>query len=181
MPKKILLTITIMTVMVLGGCKTLEKEPIIPMKLESPVFTHNQYLPTKYTCDGTSVNPSLKIADVPDNAKSLVLIMDDPDAPNGDFVHWIMWNIDPKTIEITEDSVPTGATQGINSGGENKYYPPCPPTGAHRYFFKLYALDTLLPADPALNKDQIRELMEGHILERVILRGYYERAHSENY
>ncbi len=175
MPKKILLTITIMTVMVLGGCKTLEKEPIIPMKLESPVFTHNQYLPTKYTCDGTSVNPSLKIADVPDNAKSLVLIMDDPDAPNGDFVHWIMWNIDPKTIEITEDSVPTGATQGINSGGENKYYPPCPPTGAHRYFFKLYALDTKLDLPPTTDKTQLLAATQGHIVNQTEIIGLYSR------
>lgn len=146
-----------------------------PMKFESAVFTHNQYIPTKYTCDGTSVNPSLKISDVPATAQSLVLIVDDPDAPSGDFVHWVMWNIDPKITEIAEDSVPTNAVQGVNSGGENKYYPPCPPTGAHRYFFKLYALDTKLSIPPTTDKTQLLAAMQGHIINQTEIIGLYSR------
>ncbi len=176
MQKIILLLIA---VLLTGGCAQIQKIQtpinIIPMKLESLVFTHNQYLPTKYTCDGTSINPSLKIGDVPTNAKSLVLIVDDPDAPSGDFVHWLVWNIDPKTTTIEEDSVPAGATEGANSASTAKYTPPCPPSGVHHYQFKLYALDTKLNLPSTTNKAELLTAMQSHIVNEIMMVGLYNR------
>ncbi len=173
------IVLLLIVILLSGGC-TLNTQPkipvnIIPMKLESLVFSHNQYLPTKYTCDGTSINPSLKISDIPADAKSLVLIVDDPDAPSGDFVHWLMWNIDPKTTTIEEDSAPTGAVQGVNSGTENKYYPPCPPSGVHHYNFKLYALDTKLNSPNTTDKTGLLTAMQGHVITETSIVGLYSK------
>ncbi|TFF84411.1 YbhB/YbcL family Raf kinase inhibitor-like protein, partial [Candidatus Heimdallarchaeota archaeon] len=113
-------------------------------KLSSPVFKHNGSIPKKYTCQGEDISPPLKIANIPDKTKSLVLIVDDPDAPVGTWIHWLAWDIDPKITNIEEASTPKGATIGKNSWGKNEYGGPCPPKGEHRYFFKLYALDKTL-------------------------------------
>src|SRR4051812_30795928 len=120
-----------------------------PNKAESLKITSNGFasggsIPNKYTCDGQNIHPPLHIRDVPKAAKSLAMIVDDPDAPGQIWVHWILWNIDPKTSEIAENSVPGSAIQGTNDFGEPKYGGPCPPSGTHRYFFKVYALDTSL-------------------------------------
>lgn len=171
--------ILLIAVLITGGCiftpKSKTPITIIAMKLESLVFTHDQFLPTKYTCDGTSINPSFKISEVPNNAKSLVLIVDDPDAPSGDFVHWLLWNIDPKTTTIEEDSVPTGATQGTNSENEAKYTAPCPPTGVHHYNFKIYALDTKLNLPSSTDKTGLLSAMQGHIVNGTTMIGLYNK------
>jgi len=116
-------------------------------QITSPVFENNGFIPKKYTCDGVDINPQLLIANVPSETKSLALIVDDPDAPAGTWVHWVVWNISPQTHEIKENSVPNGANQGLNDFRKRSYGGPCPPSGTHRYFFKLYALDTILTLD----------------------------------
>lgn len=145
------------------------------MKIESSQFQNSEKIPTKYTCDGADINPPLKISDVPDGAKSLVLIMDDPDAPGGTWVHWTIWNILSDTTEIPENSFPSGAIQGITSSKTSGYHGPCPPSGVHRYFFKLFALDSVLdlPADSQVS--QLMQAMNGHILEQSELIGVYSR------
>jgi len=150
-------------------------KPFSNMKIESPVFSNNELIPKKYTCDGEDVNPPLKISEVPEEAKSLVLIVDDPDAPMGTWVHWTVWNIDPKTVEIPENSVPEGAVEGITDFGKPGYGGPCPPSGTHRYFFKLYALDTTLDLDSNAKKTDIEKAMKDHILEKAELVGVYSR------
>ncbi|MCX6743759.1 MAG: YbhB/YbcL family Raf kinase inhibitor-like protein [Candidatus Parcubacteria bacterium] len=147
----------------------------INMKLTSPVFTNNSNLPAKYTCDGQGINPSLTIVDIPDKAQSLALISDDPDAPSGTFVHWLVWNIDPKTTEIAENSVPTGSNLGKTSANRTGYVAPCPPSGIHRYFFKIFALDIKLDLTPNAGKDNLEKAMQGHILDSVEIIGLYKR------
>ena len=145
------------------------------MKLQSSAFEPNQQIPSKYTCDGENVHPPLQISDVPESAKSLALIMDDPDAPMGTWVHWTMWKIDPATSEIREDSVPEGVMQGVTSFGKPGYGGPCPPSGTHRYFFKLYALDSMVNLAPDAEKSVLESTMEGHILDQTELLGLYTR------
>lgn len=145
------------------------------MKLTSTAFIHNQNIPSKYTCDAENVNPGLQISEVPEGAKSLALIVDDPDAPVGDWVHWVVFNIDPATSEIAENNVPSGATQGMNDFKKVNYGGPCPPSGTHRYFFKLYALDTTLNLGAEATKADIEQAMEGHILDNAELVGLYQR------
>lgn len=147
------------------------------MQISSPAFTHNSDIPALYTCDGADRSPPLQISSVPSGAKSLVLIHDDPDAPMGTWVHWLLWNIDPKTEEIPEDSVPPGAVEGTTSWGKTGYGGPCPPSGTHRYFFKLYALDTLLALPPNAGKEKLEAAMQGHILAQGELVGLYGRLH----
>jgi len=147
------------------------------MKLTSSAFQHNGSIPPKYTCDGDDVNPPLLISEVPKGAKSLLLIADDPDAPVGLWVHWTMWNISPDTEKIIENfpKPPQGAVEGLTSFGRFGYGGPCPPDGEHRYFFKLYALDTELILSPDADKVMLEEEMVGHVLEKAELVGKYVR------
>ena len=145
------------------------------MKILSPAFEANQMIPPKYTCDGENINPPLQIADVPANTKSLILISDDPDAPMGTWVHWTIWNIPPETNEIGENSVPIGAVEGITSFGNKGYGGPCPPSGTHRYFFKLYALDAMLDLSQSAKASDIEKAMKSHILDNSELIGLYKR------
>lgn len=145
------------------------------LSISSPVFENNGSIPGKYTCDGMDVNPPLKIDNVPSEAKSLALIVDDPDAPRGIWVHWVVWNIDPKTEEIREDTVPKDSVQGINDFEKRDYGGPCPPSGTHRYFFKLYALDSLLNFSSDAGKAGLEKAMEGHILAQAQIVGLYKR------
>jgi Raf kinase inhibitor-like YbhB/YbcL family protein len=145
------------------------------MKIESPAFENNQSILSKYTCDGENISPPLKINDVPEGTKSLVLIVDDPDAPVGTWVHWTVWNINPQTKEIPEGVEPEGAVEGLTDFGSPGYGGPCPPSGKHRYFFKLYALDILLSLDSSAETKDIEEAMEGHILDKAELIGLYSR------
>lgn len=149
------------------------------MKLTSPAFEHEGKIPVKYTCDGGNMNPPLTIADVPSGAKSLVLIMDDPDVPkhlrkDGMWDHWVVFNIPPGIREIKEGEEPQG-THGIGTGCNLNYMGPCPPDREHRYFFKLYALDTELSLPEKATKQQVEKAMEGHILAETQLMGRYKR------
>lgn len=145
------------------------------MKLSSPAFQNNQLIPSKYTCDGDNISLPLEISEVPANTLSLVLINNDPDAPGGDWVHWLVWNIEPATKDLAENSVPTGAVEGITSFGRPGYGGPCPPSGTHRYFFKLYALDIKLDISTNSNKASLEAMMKNHILGQAELIGLYGR------
>lgn len=144
------------------------------MKIVSSAFENNAKIPAKYTCDGENINPPLSFIDVPENAKSLVLIMDDPDAPRRTFVHWILFNLDPEISEIKENSVPQGALSGKTTIGKVNYIGSCPPSGTHRYFFKLYALDTILNLNNP-DKETLEKSIQDHIIEKSELIGLYSR------
>jgi hypothetical protein len=152
------------------------------MKIRSTAFSHEGKIPSKYTCDGENMNPELQISEVPSNAKSLALIMDDPDIPEfvkqkfdiTVFDHWILFNIKPDAKKISENTAP--GIQGKNSRGEAKYAGPCPPDKEHRYFFKLYALDISLNLPEGATKEQVLSAMKGHLLAEAGLMGKYERA-----
>ena len=150
-----------------------QKEQNNMMRITSPLFQHNGNMPIEATCDGKEINPPLAIAGVPKEAKTLALILRDPDAPSGTFYHWVLWNIDPKTTVIDKNSVPRGAVQGLASTNNNFYIGPCPPSGTHRYFFDLYALDVKLDLPKATTGPQLRAAMEGHILETAELMAKY--------
>jgi Raf kinase inhibitor-like YbhB/YbcL family protein len=145
------------------------------MKISSPAFENNSKIPSKFTCDGENANPPLKIEDVPSGTKSLVLIVDDPDAPGGTFLHWLVWNIPPQTTLIEENSLPQGAVQGGNDFGKENYGGPCPPSGTHRYFFKLYALDKNLNLPKGSSLKEVEKEMEVHILDQAQLIGLYQK------
>ena len=145
------------------------------LQIASPVFPHNGMIPSKFTCDGADVSPALSFANVPGKTRSLALIVDDPDAPAGTWVHWVVWNIGADTREIAENAVPPGAIQGTNDFGKQRYGGPCPPSGTHRYYFKLYALDASLTLDPGATKARIEEAMRGHVLSQAELVGLYRR------
>jgi len=151
------------------------------MQLTSTAFAEGAAIPAKHTCDAKNVSPPLKWSGVPPGAKSLVLIVDDPDAPSGTWVHWVLYDLPAATNELAED-VPKGqyaaggAKQGLNDFRHLGYGGPCPPPGkAHRYFFKLYALDTLLDLKPGLTKKDIESAMDKHVLARGQLMGTYQR------
>lgn len=149
------------------------------MKISSSAFLHNGSIPAKYTCDGSHINPPLDFSGVPVGAKSLVLLMDDPDVPksirlDGMWDHWVVWNIPSTTLSLKEGEMPQGIV-GKNSGGETAYYPPCPPDREHRYFFKLYALDTILDLPAGSSKADVQEAIQGHIIAQAELIGLYNR------
>lgn len=146
------------------------------MKLFSPPITENNHnIPAKFTCDGENISPPLEISEVPEKAKSLVLSMDDPNAPGEAVNHWIVWNVNPATKKIRKNRVPEGAVVGENDFKANGYTGPCPVVGTHVYLFKLYAIEALLPADPTLKKKEIRRAIRGHVLEKTLFKGYYCR------
>jgi Raf kinase inhibitor-like YbhB/YbcL family protein len=150
------------------------------MELKSSAFTAGEMIPQKYTCDGPDVSPPLSWSDVPAGAKSLALIADDPDAPMGTWVHWVAWNIPPNARGLEEgvpkkDSLPNGMKQGTTDFRSIGYGGPCPPSGTHRYFFKLYALDTSLNLPPSTTKKDLEKAMQGHLLQQVELMGKYAR------
>ncbi|MFH1533967.1 MAG: YbhB/YbcL family Raf kinase inhibitor-like protein [Nitrospirota bacterium] len=145
------------------------------MEISSKAFNHNENIPAKYTCDGEGINPPLTIIGTPQDAKSLALIVDDPDAPSGTWVHWTVFNIDQSTQEIPENSIPQGATEGLTSSNSQEYGGPCPPSGTHRYFFKIYALDTTIDLDETAKPYDIEQAMEGHILDQAEFIGLYSR------
>lgn len=142
------------------------------LSVKSPAFEANEYIPAQYTCEGTNINPEIEIGDIPDNARSLAIIMDDPDAPKGNFDHWIIWNI-PVTKKIAENSAP--GVQGQNGKKENKYTGPCPPTGVHHYHFNVYALDTQLDLPAGSNKKALLNAMGGHVVAKGELVGLYRK------
>lgn len=144
------------------------------MQIYSRAFTSSGEIPPKYTCDGEDLIPPLSFSDVPKEAKSLALIVDDPDAPMGTWDHWVIWNIPPQTLEISEGKSPIGVT-GVNSWGKNSWGGPCPPDREHRYFFKLYALDSSPNLAAGARKAELERAMESHILAQAQLIGRYDR------
>ncbi|MBI4452686.1 YbhB/YbcL family Raf kinase inhibitor-like protein [Candidatus Woesearchaeota archaeon] len=144
------------------------------MELTSSAFANNRQIPSEYTCDSSDLSPPLTINDVPANAKSLILISDDPDAPVGTWDHWVVFNIPPTITQIPKGTEPNGIA-GKNSWSRIGYGGPCPPSGTHRYFFKLYALDTMLNLPEGSTKKQIEAAMQNHILAKAELIGFYKR------
>lgn len=145
------------------------------LRLTSPAFENNSLIPGKYTCDGEDLNPPLLISGVPNEAKSLALIMDDPDAPGGIWDHWVIFNLSSTTDNIKEGEESAGMN-GLNSFGKTGYGGPCPPSGTHHYIFRLYALDSKLSIKEGSTKLEVLKAMEGHIVERAELVGLYERS-----
>jgi Raf kinase inhibitor-like YbhB/YbcL family protein len=144
------------------------------MKITSSAFQEGANIPSKFTCDGADTSPPLQIVDVPVGAKSLVLIVDDPDAPSGLFTHWIVWNVSPQTSGVSEGSVPKGV-QGTNGFGKSGYGGPCPPSGSHRYYFKIFALDRELDFHAGAKRAQLDAAMKGHVIAQGELMGRYSR------
>jgi Raf kinase inhibitor-like YbhB/YbcL family protein len=143
------------------------------LTVTSPAFENSKNIPSKYTCDGNDVNPPLNIEGIPKEAKSMVLIVEDPDAPMGLWIHWVVWNI-PPTSTIKENSAP--GTQGLNTSGKRAYGGPCPPSGTHRYFFRVYALDTVLDLGSNSEKENVEEAIQGHALAKGEIIGLYRRS-----
>ncbi len=145
------------------------------IKITSPAFHQEEMIPPQYTCVGKDINPPLHIEDVPASAKSLALIVDDPDAPMGIWYHWLVWNIDPKTKEIPENSVPPHGVQGKNDFGKTKYGGPCPPFGTHRYYYRVFALDTQLHLPPGADKEAVKRALAGHVIDEGELMGKFSK------
>ncbi len=156
------------------------------MLITSPSFNHNEKIPDKFTCEGGDINPALAIENVPENAKSLALIVDDPDAPGGTFTHWTVWNINPNTTAIKEESVPPKSVEGETDFGRVGYGGPCPPASPkpseggppgkpHRYFFKLYALDAMLNLPEGSKRADLEKEIATHTIASAELVGIYER------
>jgi Raf kinase inhibitor-like YbhB/YbcL family protein len=147
------------------------------MRLFSNAFKSLENIDAKYTCDGADISPPLEWDSVPTGTKSFALICDDPDAPVGNWDHWLLYNMPMSTTSIPENvrSLPVGTLVGRNSWGRDDYGGPCPPDRKHRYFFKLYALDKMLDIPSGANKDQLYKAMDGHILEQAELVGKYKR------
>jgi len=157
--------------------------PGVPMNIQiaSAVFSDGQAIPAKYTADGLDISPPLAWTNAPAGAKSFALIADDPDAPAGTWVHWVIFNLPPAATELAENTsklaqLPDGAKQGLNSFKKTGYNGPAPPPGkAHRYFFKIYALDTALDLKPGATKTDLLKAMDGHVLAQGQLMGTYQR------
>ncbi len=150
------------------------------IEVTSTAFEEGGAIPVRYTCDGLDVSPPLSWSSPPEGTRSVALIADDPDAPRGTFVHWVIYNLPPDTHELPEDvpeqeTLPSGAAQGVNGAGGVGYMGPCPPGGTHRYLFKVYALDTSLDLGAGATKEDLADLMEGHILAEGRLMGTYRR------
>lgn len=146
----------------------------------SSAFEEGGAIPTRYTCDGMDVSPPLSWGSVPGGTRSLALIADDPDAPGGTFVHWVLYNLPPDTRQLPEDvpnreTLPSGAAQGVNGAGRVGYMGPCPPGGTHRYFFKVYALDTGLDLGAGATREDLVSVIDGHVLAEGQLMGTYRR------
>jgi Raf kinase inhibitor-like YbhB/YbcL family protein len=142
------------------------------IRVRSVAFSHGGQIPPKYTCEGENVNPPLEVSDLPENTRSLALIVEDPDAPRGVYDHWVVWNIPPNEV-IGENSRP--GTSGKNSFGDNGYGGPCPPSGSHRYFFKVYALDSDLDIQAGSGKKTLQDAMKNHVLASGELMGQFQK------
>ena len=142
------------------------------LSVSSTSFKNKGMIPSEYTCDGIDISPSLDIKGIPAGTKSLVLIVDDPDAPMGTWVHWVVWNI-PSKERIEENTAP--GIQGKNSAGRNSWHGPCPPSGTHRYFFKVYALDKILDLSTSSGKNEVEKAIDGHILAKGETMGLYSK------
>jgi Raf kinase inhibitor-like YbhB/YbcL family protein len=155
------------------------QEVTMAFEITSPAFAHGGAIPSDFSCDGRDISPALIWTEPPAGTQSFALIMDDPDAPMGTWVHWVLYNIPASTRNLTEGT-PTdpklsdGSLQGKTSAGSTGYHGPCPPSGTHHYFFKLYALDTMLSLSAKADKKELLAAMEGHILANVELMGTFK-------
>ena len=180
-----------LAILVLAGCSTgPQVTPSAPgggapaaLTVSSPAFEAGQSIPAVYTCQGEDKSPALAWSSVPEGTQSLALILDDPDAPVGTWVHWVIYNLPPETRELPEGAsqanadafqLPAGAVQGKTSFNRTDYGGPCPPSGTHRYFFKLYALDVLIEGE-GHNAQTLRSAMNGHVLAQGELMGTYQK------
>lgn len=169
----------------LGGIKNQIIKQTMVLILTSSAFQNGGEIPATYTCEGSNISPPLVWSGVPEGAKSLVLIIDDPDAPDPDapkmtWVHWVLYNI-PVSVKslpqgMSSKQLPTGTKEGLSSKNQTDYSGPCPPIGRHRYFHKLYALDVMLPDLETPTKDKLLKAMEGHILAKAELIGTYKKT-----
>jgi Raf kinase inhibitor-like YbhB/YbcL family protein len=141
------------------------------MELTSPVFADNTPLPDTYTCKGAGISPPLNISGIPDGTQSLALVVHDPDAPSGDFTHWIVWNISATTTVIKENAIPSGAIQGLNDFKKTGYGAPCPPSGTHHYVFEVYALNRQLSLEPGAHAYALTAMLEQHTVAKAQLTG----------
>lgn len=187
--------VLLLTACLLMGCGNMQKEnqnanksmedtmstgSVERLMLTSTAFKEGEMIPRKYSCDGADISPPLKWNSVPSQTKSLALIADDPDAPMGTWVHWVIFNIPPNLTELPEEvptasSLPDGTLQGKNDFRNIGYGGPCPPGGTHRYFFKLYALDAMLKLPAGSTKPNLLRAMQGHIVGEAQLMGKYSR------
>jgi Raf kinase inhibitor-like YbhB/YbcL family protein len=151
------------------------KPRMTTMKITSSAFAENGAIPQQYSCQGKGMNPPLELKEVPKDAQSVALVVDDPDAPGRTFDHWVIWNISPETTEIAENAVPSGAVQGNNGSGELGWTAPCPPSGTHHYHFKLYALDGPLALPQGATKSELEAVTKGHIVAQAELVGTYTK------
>lgn len=152
------------------------------MEIESPQFENSSKMPEKYSCEGEGVSPELHFSDVPSEAKSLALIIFDPDVPktlrqDGNWDHWLIWNMNPNLMEIKEGVAPNGVF-GLTTSGGTSFVPACPPDREHRYFFKLYALDIMLDLGEGSTRQEFEEAMDKHIIESSELIGLYEKSNG---
>jgi len=177
-----------MTAIIICGCEkqkkpgeiSEERSQQMTVSVSSSAFQEGGMIPAKYTCDGNDVSPPLTWAGIPAGAKSIALIGDDPDAPVGTWVHWVMWNIPPDVHELPENvppkpELPDGSRQGMSDFRRPGYGGPCPPSGVHRYYFKVYALDTMLDLPSSARKGELLKAMKGHVLAEGQLMGKYSR------
>lgn len=156
------------------------KAQTMSIELKSTAFEEGGMIPAQYTCDGKDISPPLQWATVPQGTQSVALIVDDPDAPGRTFVHWVLYGVPPERRDLTENmpndrTLPNGARQGVNDFGKIGYGGPCPPSGTHRYYFTLYALDTELDLPPGKSKAGLLDAMENHILAKGQIMGRYKR------
>ena len=145
------------------------------MEIKSSVFRNGETIPRKYTCEGPNISPPLSFVDVPVNAQSLVLMVEDPDAEAKPWVHWLVFNIPPNANGFPEGGIVNGATEGLCNGNTFGYEGPCPPENEHQYLFKLYALDTILPISDESDRKKVLNAMLGHVIEEAMLVGKYEK------
>lgn len=180
------LTGLLLTGLLLTGCRSPEGSPFEslyvanPIALESAAFAAGTSIPSRYTCDGEELSPAVQWEAVPDNTQTLILVVDDPDAPGQAFVHWLVYNLPPATRELSEalpkePDLALGGVQAKNDFGKHGYGGPCPPSGTHRYVFRLFALDTTLNLQSDTSKQEIIEAMQGHVLASGELIGLYRR------
>jgi len=183
MIKEVVILITVTLLFLVISCTSSQKQnEVSTMKLTSPAFAYNELIPSTYTCDGDNINPPLVISDVPMNAKSLAIIVEDPDIPDAAkknfnvdiWAHWVVFNINPVAQSIPENSKSPG-TLGKNTRGNISYGGPCPPDKEHRYFFKLYALDTTLQLKEGASRTDVKDAMQNHIIEQTELMGRYKK------
>ena len=146
------------------------------MQIKSEAFEDGGIIPVKFTCEGPNVSPPLEFIDIPAEAKSLVLMIEDPDAEAKPWVHWMVFNIPPDAKKFEENSIASGAQQGLCNGNTLGYEGPCPPESEHTYVFKLYAVDKMLVSNPTPDRKKVLELIHGHIIDVAVLEGRYKKG-----